>query len=246
MEGAFRRLEGQVPPPSDQPWKDGYVARYQERTIEQALIQKLARQISGLHAIDALLLRGLGQEQCVMQRTLDEVGEDIFFLALAVTTGELSPLHHQYLKDFWAEEFDNPDPLKSTQSRGMVQRKKIRAYNARVGRLEDTSAANTVRRTIHKAYSGYVHAASPQIMDMVGGRPPRFFLSGFVDTERMADHVGDAWNYFYRGLLSTTIVAKTFGDKELVDSLYAYIREFEKASGTEYIDGSLRDSRKRA
>jgi hypothetical protein len=217
MEGAFRRLERQVPPPSEQPWKDGFVPRYQERTIEQALLQKLARQISGLHAIDALLLRGLGQEQCVIQRTLDEIGEDIVFLALAVTTGEISPVHDQYLEDFWAEEFDNPDPLKSAQNRGMVQRKKIRAYNARVGKLEDPSTANNVGRTIHKAYSGYVHAASPQIMDMVGGRPPRFFLSGFIDTERMMDHVGDSWNYFYRGLLSTTIVAKALGPIYVLD-----------------------------
>src|SRR3712207_629090 len=90
MERAFRRLERQVPSPSEQPWKDGFVFRYKEKLVEQALIQKLARQISGLHAVDALLLRGLSQEQCVIQRTLDEIGEDIYFLALAVTTGELS------------------------------------------------------------------------------------------------------------------------------------------------------------
>jgi len=55
MERAFRRLERQVPPPVEQPWKDGFVLRYRERTIEQALIRKLARQVSGLYAIDALL-----------------------------------------------------------------------------------------------------------------------------------------------------------------------------------------------
>ena len=63
IERAFRRLERQVHPPVEQPRKDGFVLRYQERTIEQALIQKLARQVSGLHAIDALLLKGLAQEQ---------------------------------------------------------------------------------------------------------------------------------------------------------------------------------------
>jgi hypothetical protein len=90
MERAFRRLEKRVPPPAEQPWKDGFVLRYRERTIEQALIQKLARQVSGLHAVDALLLKGLAQEQGVIQRTLDEIGEDIHFLVLAVTSGEVT------------------------------------------------------------------------------------------------------------------------------------------------------------
>jgi len=75
MERAFRRLEQQVPPPVEQPWKEGFVLRYGERTIEQALIQKLVRQVSGLHAIDALLLKGLAQEQGVIQRTLEDIGE---------------------------------------------------------------------------------------------------------------------------------------------------------------------------
>lgn len=51
MENAFRRLEGQVPAPQWQPWNDGFVLRHKEQMIEQALIQKLARVVSGLHAI---------------------------------------------------------------------------------------------------------------------------------------------------------------------------------------------------
>jgi hypothetical protein len=37
--------------------------RYADQSIEQALIQKLARYISGVHAIDVLLLNGFVQEQ---------------------------------------------------------------------------------------------------------------------------------------------------------------------------------------
>ena len=29
-----------------------------------------------------------------------------------------------------------------------------------------------------KAYSGFIHAASPHIMDMCGGVPPRFDING--------------------------------------------------------------------
>lgn len=227
LDHAFRRLELQVPAPVRQPWKDGFVFRYQERSIEQALIQKLARQISGLHAVDALILHGLSQEQGVIQRTLDEIGEDIHFLVLAVSDDELSPLHQRYLDDFWQEEFDHPDPFKATQNRGMVPRKKIRAHTARVGGSADPSTGHAAGHILHKTYSGFVHAASPQVMDMVGGNPPRFHISGTDRRDRRGEQVMDAWNYFYRGLQSATMAAKAFGDADLVKDLYAALHAFE-------------------
>jgi hypothetical protein len=112
MGNAFQRLEQQVPPPQKQPWKDSFVFRYKEQTIEQALIQKLARSISGLHAVDMLLLHGLLQEQGVIHRTLDEIHQDIFFLAAAVTNDSVTERHKQYLASFWAEAFEDPsNPL---------------------------------------------------------------------------------------------------------------------------------------
>src|SRR5262249_8070172 len=80
LESAFRFLEGRLPPPIRKAWKDGYVFRYAERTIHQAIVQKLARTISGLHAIEALLAQGLFQEQGIVQRVLDEIVEDTIFL----------------------------------------------------------------------------------------------------------------------------------------------------------------------
>lgn len=241
MESAFRRLERQVPPPVEQSWKDGFVLRYRERMIEQALIQKLARQISGLHAIVTLLRKGLVQEQGVIQRTLDEIGEDIHFLVLAVTMGEVTPLHQRYLDAFWQEELDHPNPIKSTQKREMIKRQKIRAFTARASGLSDPSTMDAVGHTIHKAYSGFVHAASPQIMDMLEGNPPRFQVSGVKSAYRRAEYVEDAWNYFYRGLLSVALVAVAFRDTSLVNDMYDYLREFEAASGTEYMDSAFHD-----
>jgi hypothetical protein len=186
-------------------------------------------------------VKGLAQEQGVIQRTLDEIGEDIHFLVLAVAPGEVTPLHQRYLDDFWQEEFDHQDPIKATQKRGMVQRQKIRAFIARAGGSDDPSTADAVGHTVHKAYSGFVHAASPQVMDMLEGSPPRFQVSGMRSRYRGAEHVGDAWNYFYRGLLSVTMVAKAFGEANLVNDMYVYLREFEAASGTEYMDGAFHE-----
>jgi hypothetical protein len=236
MEKAFRRMEEQVPPPQAKPWKDGFVFRYSEQSIQQALVQKLARVISGLHAANLLLEHGFVQEQALLHRTLDEMHEDISFLSAALTNDTITDLHKQYLEAFYAEEFDKlEDPAGSTQSRNLVPRKKIRAYITRVlGTGLNPSRTLDVGETISKAYSGFIHAASPHIMDMCGGAPPRFFIAGMLGTPRVDEHRRDAWNYFYRSLLATTFVAKALGDKPLVDSLYTYIGDFERASGTNF------------
>lgn len=242
MEHAFRRLERMVPPPKPVLHHTNWVLRYEEKLIEQALIQKLARQISGLHAIDVLLLNGLVQEQAVIQRTLDEIGEDITFLSLAIIREEVTPLHDKFLAAFWEEEFDAPTASASSQLRPMPRRRSIRAYNARAAGLSDPSSSDVAGSTLSKAYSGFVHAASPQVMDMCGGDPPRFHLRGMLGTSRIVEHAADGWNYFYRGLLSVGFVGKAFGDAELVDELYGAISEFESASDTQHFESRF-DSR---
>lgn len=241
MDNAFRRLEAQVPPPRAQPFKDSFVFRYEEKTIEQALIQKLARVISGLRAVDILLFHGHVQEQGVLHRTLDELNEDIMFLTAAITNDTVTDLHKRYLEAFWAEEFDVPDdPVASTQKRDTPPRKKIRAYITRVlGDGLNPSKHIDVTETISKTYSGFVHAASPHIMDMCGGDPPRFHLWGMPGTIRINESADDAWNYFYRSLLSVMAVAKAYGDKPLLDALYEYRAKFEADSGKDF-DGKDR------
>lgn len=225
-----------MPPPQAVPWKNEFVFRHVEKSVQQALVQKLARVVSALHAIDVLLLNGFVQEQGVLNRTLDEIGEDISFLAAAVTNDTVTDLHKQYLEAFFAEEFDNPEsPIDSTQIRNYPPRKKIRAYLVRVlGEGLNPSKTLDASETVSKTYSGFVHAASPQIMDMCGGDPPRFHIAGMNGTPRVAEHVEDAWNYYYRGLLDVVVVAKALGDAELEDQLTKYIAEFEAASGTNF------------
>lgn len=236
MESAFKGLEQQVPNPIKVPFRNSFVFRYKEQSIYQALILKLARVVSGLHAAKCLLEKGFVQEQAVHQRILDEIGEDILFLVYGITIDKITELHKEYLSYFYEEEFDIPEnPVKSSQKRGMIPRKKIRAYIARMeGSNLNPSEGVELSRTLHKAYSGYVHGASPQIMDMYGGNPPRFHISGMLGTPKIKSYEKDLWNYFYRGILSFILVAKAFGNKELVEGLSKYQDEFENISGTNY------------
>ena len=214
------------------PYKDSFVFRYAERTVQQAIVQKLARLVSGLHAARILLDGGFVQEQGALQRMLDKFREDLMFLSLAVVRGDATPLLPEYLAAFYEEEFDNEDPLKSTQRRPMIPRKRIRAYLATIkGGTLDPSSRAEVSRTLSKGYSGYVHAASPHIMEMYGGNPPVFHVRGMLGTPREAEHRQDFWNYVYRGILAFAFAAMAFGDKELLDRIRSYRDEFERQSG---------------
>lgn len=236
MESAFQILERQVPKPIKMPFRDSFVFRYKEQSIHQALIQKLARVVSGLHAAKCLFERGFVQEQGILQRILDEFGEDILFLVYGLTIDKITDLHKEYLSFFYEEEFDIPEsPIESSQKRGMIPRKKIRAYIARIeGSNLSRSDGVELSRTLSKAYSGYVHGASPHIMDMYGGNPSRFHISGMLGTPKIKVYRKDLWNYYFRGLLSFILVAKAFGNEELDKSLSKYQDEFENKSGTNY------------
>ena len=228
MEHTLHALAGRVPLPQRVPHMGSFAYRYVEKSIHQALVQKLARSISTLLAARFLLKEGFVQEQAALQRILDEINEDITFLSFGVIYDDITSLHQNYLEAFFEEEFDAETALASTQKRPMIPRKKIHAYIARIESMNsDPSTAVEVSRTVSKAYSGYIHAASPQIMDMYGGNPPKFHVRGMRNTPRYHEHRADLWNYFYRCIISFAFVAKAFGDDELFTSIREFTREFE-------------------
>ena len=146
----------------------------------------------------------------------------------------ITELHQRYLNAFYEEEFNVPEnPVASTQKRPSIPRKKIVAYVARK-ETENPSYATEQTRTLSKAYSGFVHGASPQIMNMYGGFPPRFRISGMLGTTPEQKHRNDLWNYFYRGLISFNAIALVFGDSNVAESSRSYSIAFEKANGRNY------------
>lgn len=125
MESTVHLLAGRVPPPTRVPFKKGFNFSYVEKSLHQALVQKLARLLSSLHAARLLMEHGFVQEQASLQRMLDEMQEDITFLSFSVIFKNTTPLHHAYLDAFFEEEFDADSALASTQKRPMIPRKKF-------------------------------------------------------------------------------------------------------------------------
>lgn len=234
LSNAFYRLEGQVPPPKLVEYGNGHVFRFVEQSLEQALLLKLARVVTGLKAVDALLAKGLLQEMAALCRILDELCEDISFLTAALTNDEVTDLHARYLRGFWAEEFTDPtNTLARHKKPDTPKRSQVMAYTHRVLNPSDNaSRSSDVQQVISSTYSGYVHAKASQVMDMYGGNPLHFHIEGMLHTQRMVDHVHDGWNYHYRALIAAIFVARAFGDAELSRGLGEYHDKFIVESGT--------------
>ncbi len=232
LEYAVNLLAGRVAEPKLVDVGGYYAFRHVEKSIHQAIVQKLARMVSTLGAARLLLEHGFVQEQASLQRVLDEIQEDIMFLVFGILRGETtSPLHSKYLDSFFTEEFDAETAIKSSQKRPMVPRQKIRSYLARSGFSPfDPSSSIELLRTMSKTYSGYVHAASPHIMDMYGGEPRRFHMRGMRGSPVCDGHRKDLWNYFYRAIAACAMGAKAFGDEDLFNDYHGLLRQFERAS----------------
>src|SRR5208283_6154401 len=122
--------------------------------------------------------------------------------------------------------------MTSIQKRPMIPRKKIQAYLAKVEvAVLDQNTRKEVTRTINKAYSGFVHGASPHIMDMYGGNPPLFHTNGMLGTPRMEEHSEDIWNVAYRSYLSHIAVSKALRAEKHVEILNKHLIRFEQNAG---------------
>lgn len=242
MERTVHALAATVPSPQRIPYKDGFQFRYVEQTVHQALVQKLARTVSTLHATRLLMEHGFVQEQASMQRILDELQEDITFLCFGIIFQKWSKLHDEYLAAFFEEEFDADTAMESSQKRPMIPRKKIRAAIASMEIGLNQNKGVEVTRTVSKAYSGYVHAASPHLMDMYGGNPPKFHMRGMRGTPLYAEHRADLWNYFFRGIISFGFAAKAFGDEKMFESIRAFSDEFARLSGKDYLSAEWNET----
>ena len=116
----------------------------------------------------------------------------------------------------------------------MIPRKKIRACIARFVSEFPDSAANPsgmveIFRTVDKAQSGYVHGASPQLMEMYGGNPPRFHMDGMPGTVVEQVHREQFWRYVHRSIMAFAAAAYPFGEAAGFEEISAYAKQFESA-----------------
>jgi hypothetical protein len=221
VEDAIEQMAAKVPRPRAKRSSGGdLVYRYYEELAEQALVLKTVRTLSALRAGKVLLDVGLALDVGATMRILDELSSDMMFLSgPLVWSLNPEPRHKQYLTEFFQEEFDHADPVKSSQRRNRVSRRDIRAYVART-----FSAGQSVNRiveiteTIDSAFSGYVHGAAVHTMDMFDGERYRVPLE---HSDGPLGAVRDQYpQYLHRALMAVATAAKAIGDEQLFTDLY--------------------------
>jgi hypothetical protein len=186
LEAAHRELASKVPPPHVVDVSGTVAFRCLEKSPQQAIVLKTAASISRLRASLLLLEAGFLLEQGAMHRMIDELNDDVWFLALALIRENWTPHHDQLMSSFFAEEFtDAADIVSTRKARNLVSRRKVRAYIANAGGIPDPHRDISVSETLGGMYSGFVHAAAQHILTIYGGAPPRFHLAGMLGTPLM-------------------------------------------------------------
>jgi hypothetical protein len=165
---------------------------------------------------------------------VDDFCNEIFFLLVPQNGEKFSEDQIRFLENFFQEEFDRPDdPLRSTQKRNTLPVKRIFATFGKLASGEmNPSDAQELLRTTHQAFSGYVHGAYPHIMEMYGGSPPYFHLTGMLDTPRIPEWQSQLIGYVQRLIIASVLVARKVGLTELEVPIRALLEEFETATGT--------------
>jgi hypothetical protein len=236
---ALNQLSTAVPPPKLVEVSKGYPGwRYLEKMPEQAIVVKLARLLTALHAAKVLLDAGLVLDVGAVKRVIDEMAEDVIFVAHGLVEKPLPEQHERFLNEFWQEEFEDltNDELQNIK-RDRLPRKKIRAFNARLaGSNLDPEKRQKVDSVISKTYSGYIHGAATHTMEIYGGIDPKFHVSGMKKTSPWNAQSDDMPNYFHRAVCVFGIVAGSFGDQGLLNDILTFRDKLEQACGMNFDD----------
>jgi len=215
--------------------RDDEYPRFRHETLSDALACYLKgiKILSTINAAMVLLKEGYTQEIGALCRLIDDYCNEIIFLLVPQDGEKCSTDQMRFLEDFFQEELDRPYyPLASTQKRFNVPIRKIHSTCAKLSKDEaNPSDAQEILRTIHQAFSGYVHGAYPHIMEMYGGYPPCFHMSGMLGTPRIIEWRNQLQGYVYRTIMVSILVARKLCSAELETAIKELMREFEQKIG---------------
>lgn len=219
LHQSFEILQHLVPVPTRVERMGGTTFRYSQRTPEQAALQKLARVLSGLTAMELLSLHGFFQEQAALQRVHDELTEDITFIALAIAFDQPCATLTQLLDAFYTETMSGrSNHTETPKGPKSPPRKKVRArILALESGTENPSCSVDAAALVSRTYSAFVHASSEAIMDMYDGASGRFLTRGMQASELAESHRADIENYYFRSVIAVFQVSHLLGSVQVMN-----------------------------
>lgn len=205
--------------------------RYKDHTDTLLCFLKGVKMISTLNAALVLLQRGYVQEVNVLCRVADDCASDIIYMIKPEADRALVEKQVRFMKDFFQEEFADPtNVLGSRQKReGGTRQSVFAAFGRATDEQEilNRSDAQNMLTVTHGAMSGYVHGAYPHIMDLYGGLPPHFHISGMSGTPREREGFNQLVTHLYRAIMASAFISMKLGLTNVEKELREQLAEFE-------------------
>ncbi len=202
---------------------------YKSLTVKHVCLLKGVGIVSGLNALLVLFQAGHVTEMGVLIRTIGDCINDIYFLLEHFP--DTTPEVEKYISNFFSEDIGDLTIVQDQEKK--IHRTKARKIYASRARLLSEHINFPVGREmvykIYSVYSGYVHAAYPNIMEMYGGRPPhKFHLQGMKGTSRIKDWEEILITFIRSSTLVFGYMADKYDKTDLVQEIRGILDWFEK------------------
>lgn len=152
---------------------------------------KSVRAVSGLNTCAHLTSGGFNQEMVVLVRTITECTTQIEFVLAGLEGDELADAQRDFVRAYFAdsERDGSGRSVRLPFRQGEVHKVVGRHTDELVRRVDLKGEFSGIEsEKLHsKTYltnSNYVHSRYPEVMDMFGGREPRFHLRGMRGTPK--------------------------------------------------------------
>lgn len=165
--------------------------RYSQPSLHHFCLLRGARVVSALNASIELANAGYSQEVQTLLRTMVEYTTQIdFMLASIDKDGALSADAAEFISSYFEDDSrDNPTTGRRTK---LAQKSVHEKIGARLDSFSDDktkSPAEKLLSSVYMRFSNYVHARYPESMDMYGGMPGRFHVTGMRHTPKDVENL---------------------------------------------------------
>jgi hypothetical protein len=202
---------------------------YESPTVKHVCLLKAVRIVSGLNALLVLFEAGYATEMGILIRAIGDCMNAIYFLLEHFPDTALEA--EKYVSDFFQDIIEEPELLAEQGKK--TYRTKVKKIHASRARLLSEHINFPIDRDLvyktYSAYSGYVHAAYRNIMEMYGGQPePKFRMQGMKGTTRISDWEAIFVAFVRSSALVFGYMAEKYGKLDLIHEIRKMLSWFER------------------
>ena len=171
--------------------------RYTNTSAKHFCVLKMFRVISGLNACVVLAEKSYIQEICVLIRSIIEGLSHVEYVLSGYNNGEIKEKQKLFVDKFFSDFQRNSRddyPKGPLRRQGKIHKEVGNFLDDEISSTEFSDkykevSAKELMSNVYGAFSNYVHARYPEIMDMYGGSPGHFHLNGMSGTPKDSECV---------------------------------------------------------